>query len=38
MPREGWGWGGQGVMPLALRKLCLFLFPVGASWVMGKPQ
>ena len=38
MPREGWGWGGQGLMPLALRNLCLFFSPAGASQVMGQPQ
>ena len=27
MPREGWGWGGQGLTPLALRNLCLFFLP-----------
>lgn len=41
MPRER-AWGGvgrQGVMPLALRKLCFyFWFLAGASQVMGKTQ
>lgn len=38
MPRERAGVGWQGLMLLALRNLCLFFSPAGASRVMGQPQ